>query len=138
MSQRTEITTPILCHPLIALPHARAAAAEHKWLDCHRFAMASWRRKRNAPPKRGESRGNGMRIQTRSKLSVQERRPLALGNDGLRIFPNRSLANRILANWSLANRRRRRQRLLARQIGGGGIAQHRQGCGQCSYNLQHV
>src|SRR5262249_38382839 len=99
---------------------------------------ASFSQKRKAPPKRGGSRGKGMRIQRRSKKSVQERRPLALGHDGLRIFPNRSLANRILANRSLANRRRRRRRLLARQIGGGGSAQHRQGCGQCSYNLQHV
>src|SRR5438046_5637702 len=33
--------------------------------------------------------------------------------------------------------RRRRRRLLAGQIGGGGSAQHGQGCSRCEYNLHH-
>ena len=51
-------------------------------------------------------------------------RPLALGHDGLRVFADRELADRSFADWSLADRRRRRRRLLARQIGGGRSAQH--------------
>jgi hypothetical protein len=83
--------------------------------------------KRNAPPKRGISVEMGMRIQTEGCS--------ALGHDGRWrwIFANRSLADRILANRS----GRRRRRLPARQIGSGGSAQHRKGCGRCGQNLQH-
>src|SRR5262245_26072506 len=50
---------------------------------------------------------------------------LALSHDGLRVFANRILANGIFADRVLADwRRRHRGRLLARQIGGGGNAQH--------------
>src|SRR6266700_2760663 len=50
---------------------------------------------------------------------------LALSHDGLWVFANRILANRILADRVLADwRRRHRGRLLARQIGGSGNAQH--------------
>src|SRR5258706_13663611 len=50
---------------------------------------------------------------------------LALSHDGLWVFANRILANRIFAHRVLADwRRRHRGRLLARQIGGGGNAQH--------------
>src|SRR5215831_3775762 len=50
---------------------------------------------------------------------------LALGHEGLWVFANRILANRIFADRVLANwRRRHRGRLLARQIGGRGNAQH--------------
>src|SRR5262245_38914559 len=51
--------------------------------------------------------------------------PLALSHDGLWVFANRILANRIFAHRILADwRRRHRGRLLARQIGGSGNAQH--------------
>src|SRR5262249_40046591 len=50
---------------------------------------------------------------------------LALSHDGLWVFANRILANRIFAHRVLADwRRRHRGRLLARQIGGSGDAQH--------------
>src|SRR6266566_3007587 len=50
---------------------------------------------------------------------------LALSHDGLWVFANRILANRIFADRVLADwRRRHRGRLLARQIGGSGNAQH--------------
>src|SRR5437016_5609465 len=50
---------------------------------------------------------------------------LALSHDGLWVFANRILANRIFAHRVLADwRRRHRGRLLARQIGGSGNAQH--------------
>src|SRR5262249_3705056 len=45
---------------------------------------------------------------------------LALSHDGLWVFANRIFAHRVLADW----RRRRRGRLLARQISGSGNAQH--------------
>src|SRR5436190_1894240 len=48
-----------------------------------------------------------------------------LSHDGLWVFANRILANRIFAHRVLADwRRRHRGRLLARQIGGSGNAQH--------------
>src|SRR6266566_1206870 len=50
---------------------------------------------------------------------------LALSHDGLWVFANRILADRIFAHRVLADwRRRHRGRLLARQIGGSGNAQH--------------
>jgi|SRR5215471_15618407 len=50
---------------------------------------------------------------------------LALSHDGLWVFANRILADRIFAHRELADwRRRHRGRLLARQIGGSGDAQH--------------
>src|SRR5207245_7867882 len=49
----------------------------------------------------------------------------ALSHDGLWVFANWILANRIFAHRVLADwRRRHRGRLLARQIGGSGNAQH--------------
>jgi hypothetical protein len=58
---------------------------------------------------------------------------LALSHDGLWVFANRILANRVLADW----RRRRRGRLLARQIGGGGNAQHGDEPGRYDYDDLH-
>src|SRR6266446_10110049 len=50
---------------------------------------------------------------------------LALSHDGLRVFANGILANRIFADGVLADwRRRHRGRLFTRQIGGSGNAQH--------------
>src|SRR5215472_18767581 len=49
---------------------------------------------------------------------------LALGHDGLWVFANRILADRIFAHGVLADwRRRHRGRLFARQVGGSGNAQ---------------
>src|SRR3981081_4392489 len=45
-----------------------------------------------------------------------------------RILSLRGLTDRILADRSLTNRRCRRRWLLTRQVGGGGCAQHGQGC----------
>src|SRR5258708_35811713 len=59
----------------------------------------------------------------------------ALGDDGLWIFADRSLADRILADLSLADRRRRRWRLLTRQIGGGGVTSHAPYRGRCGLSL---
>src|SRR5262249_50425596 len=50
--------------------------------------------------------------------------PLALSHDGLWVFANRILADRIFAHGVLADwRRRHRGRLFARQVGGSGNAQ---------------
>src|SRR5215471_14899676 len=50
---------------------------------------------------------------------------LALSHDGLWVFANRILADRIFAHGEFADwRRRHRGRLLARQIGSSGDAQH--------------
>jgi hypothetical protein len=92
---------------------------------------------KNAPPKAGHkcSVEMGMRIQTAQPFERQGSRPSALGHYGprRRIFADRSLADRILANRS----GRRRRRLPARQIGSGGSTQHRKGCGRCGEYLQH-
>src|SRR3981081_4466633 len=53
---------------------------------------------------------------------------LASGGHRLRILADRGLADRILADRSLAHRRCRRRWLLTGQVGGGGCAQHGQGC----------
>src|SRR3981081_1439113 len=53
---------------------------------------------------------------------------LASGGHRLRILADRGLTDRILADRSLTNRRCRRRWLLTRQAGGGGCAQHGQGC----------
>src|SRR5262245_19237186 len=61
----------------------------------------------------------------RSRRGLGTMTALALSHDGLWVFANRILANRIFAHRIFADwRRRHRGRLLARQIGGSGNAQH--------------
>jgi hypothetical protein len=63
---------------------------------------------------------------------------LALSHDGLWVFANRIFANRIFADRVLADwRRRHRGRLLARQIGGSGNAQHGDEPSRYDYDRLH-
>src|SRR5215813_6334771 len=63
---------------------------------------------------------------------------LALSHDGLWVFANRILANRIFAHGVLADwRRRHRGRLLAWQIGGSGNAQHGHEPSRYDYDRLH-
>src|SRR5262245_17186480 len=63
---------------------------------------------------------------------------LALSHDGLWVFANRILANWIFAHRVLADwRRRHRGRLLARQIGGSGNAQHGHEPSRYDYDSLH-
>jgi hypothetical protein len=63
---------------------------------------------------------------------------LALSHDGLWVFANGILANRIFADRVLADwRSRHRGRLLARQIGGSGNAQHGEEPSRYDYDDLH-
>src|SRR5260370_40394358 len=64
---------------------------------------------------------------------------LALSHNGLWVFANRILANGIFAHRVLADwRRRPRGRLLARQIGGSGNAQHGDEPSRYEFGRPHV
>src|SRR5262249_34313243 len=76
---------------------------------------------------------NASALRRTSALRDDRRRILADG-----ILADRGLADRKLADRGLANGGHRRGRLLARHVGGGGSAQHRQGCNRSEDHLDHV
>src|SRR6266480_2031756 len=71
----------------------------------------------------------------RQQLAPRKRAIVALplSHDGLWVFANRIFAHRVLADW----RRRHRGRLLARQIGGSGNAQHGDEASRYDYDDLH-